>query len=845
MDGANKNGNIKYANTSAQYEEAGQGRNAIAYHLLEAKNLYRDGLYSNASMKMEKVLLLYKKYVDREPAVSVQFMLANVLEKSGHLKRALTIFNDLYIKHNSLYALIRVGYISINLRDLSLLKQYENAYLEYLNSPSIAINEMLHLQVILGYYFSYTGRDSSLVHEMVQYHKVNSMILRKKLKVEDYIHWVYNLHILQLLNHYSWNERAKLIYEAESLAEQYHQTSRLMNIYNLMGIGLLEENVMKAKEYMLKSKDLAIKLGNKQHEMATLSNLLMFYQFLGDTTHALALAEQAKALGKAINSNFNEMTVVKLYYLIEDYPRALELIRELKPKARRINLTITRVDALFFQYKIILRQKDEKKAKRLWPFFEKMCKKHRDTVNLSLLQCQYYMVLKRYDQTIPIAIKYLEEKNLSVEYRIEFSMILLEAFIKLDLDEEFTKTVHSFESLVYHKGYFGYLGYVYYYKGLFYLKNKSYIQARVYFIRAKSYFTKVNNLLKQKEMNIHIETINQRIVEAPSNKQLEMMNLLTNNEIMFDSIRLVHSAKHLVDVCKNITKVLHEHIMFDDVYFHFIIDPRRTKTLSVSDKLQSEEIINEKVDAALRKVIEEKGVSQFELDNSYFHGFPIISDENEVVSIVLIKNHDVLSGVSLYYLEQFFQFIAPKIKNVIFNELVHVDVLTNLYNRNFFMQRLKEEFQKSADFQNDLSFIMIDIDDFRGVNNQFGHAEGDRILEKVAKTIQQSVRSGDIVGRYGGEELIVILPNTYSEIAKGVAYRILNKIREISVNETYQITASLGVSSVDKDKTVTFEELIDKADLAERYAKKHGKNRVYCYWEIGELLDLVKSHQDY
>ncbi|MBB6455424.1 diguanylate cyclase (GGDEF)-like protein [Salirhabdus euzebyi] len=831
MHDANLKENVKSKEILPRNEETCQEKNVLASLLSEAKGNFRASLFSEAKRSMESVLVMYKN-ADREPPVSVQLLYGNTIEKTGNLKQALTIFNEQYRKHSSMYALIRLGYISINLRDLSLLKQYETACLERLNAPSISLSDKLHLQVILGYYFSYSGQDASLVHEMVEYHKVNSMLLREKLKVEDYIRWLYHLHILQLLNNRCWEERAPFIYEAESLAEQYNQTAILMNIYNLMGIGLLEENVIKAKEYMLKSRDLAIKLGNKQHEMVANTNLLMFYQYLGDTSHAIELAEKAKAIGQAINSNFNEINLVKLYYLIEDYPQALKLIDELKPKMRRINLTITRVDALVFQYKIILRQKDVKKAKRLWPFMEKMCKKHKDKMNLLLLSCQYFVLLNQYDRAISIATKCLEDKNISVEFKIEFSMILLESFIKLDQEEAFLKYVQSFESLVYNKGYFGYLCYVYYYKGLFYLKNKSYIQARVYFIRAKNYFTKVNNLLKRNEMERSIETIDQLLVEIPSNKQLEMMNLLTNNEIMFDSIRLVHSAKYLGDVCKNITKVLHENMVLDDVYFHFIIDRKRTKTLYISDKLQSEETTNEEVDTALRKVIQEKKVSHFKYDNACFHGFPIFSDEKEVISIVLIKNHSVLSEESSYYMEQFLNFISPKIENVVYNELVHVDGLTNLYNRNFFMKRLEEEFQKTADFQNDLSFIMIDIDDFRLVNNQFGHAEGDRILENVAKTIQQSVRSGDIVGRYGGEELIVILPNTYSEIAKGVAHRILNEIRKIHVNESYLLTASIGVSSIDQDNSLTFQELIEKADLSERYAKEQGKNRVCCYWEI-------------
>lgn len=829
----NKSSN--YDQLSTQFEQSGQPRKALACRLLAAKTSYREGDHQEAKHHLETAFKQYNNHLKQkqtEPPLAVQHLYGNTLEKTGDPKQALTLFNDLYTKHDSTSALIQLGYLSVNLRDLSLLKKYEDACLQRIDSPTFSTTKRLHLQVILGYFYAYSGKSTTHVHDMVHYHKENSTTIRKNLSQTDYIRWIYNLHILQLLNNRPWEERAPYIYEAESLAEQHGQTALLMNIYNLMGIGLLEENVIKAKESMLKSKELAIKLGNKQHEMNATTNLLMFYQFLGDTRHAIALADKAKEIGETINANFNEITLVKLYYLIEDYPQALQLIHELKPKMRRSNLTITRVDALIFQYKIIMREHDVKRAKRLWPFIMKICQKHKGDVALKMLQCQYYNLLKDYEKTIAIAENCLEEENLTVEGRLELYMHFIEALINADQDEVFKKQVHAFEQLVYNKGYFGYLGYAYYFKGLFSMKDTSYVQARVHLLRAKSYFAKVTNFLKEKEVNRHIESIDKLTLELPANKQLGMMDLLTNNAIMFDSIRLVHSAGNLEGVCKNITKVLHENMFFDHVYFHFKIDRNRTETFAVTDKLQREDITNYKVDAAFLQVLEDKKVSQVELGDACFYGFPVLTDENEVVAVVLIENRRPLSGESIYYLDQFLQYITPKVEKVIINELVHVDDLTKLYNRNYFIKRLQEAFQRTAEFQADLSFIMIDIDDFRYVNNQYGHGEGDIVLEKVAKAIQQAARTNDIVGRYGGEELIVILPNTNAEVARGVAHHILNEIRKINVGDTYQLTASLGVSCVTRDKPTTVQALIDNADLAERFAKEHGKNQVVCYWEI-------------
>ncbi len=815
-----------------QNEEGRQRRNEIAHCLIEAKRYDKEALYDDAKQSVEKALFHYQTYVDRKPPVSVQLMYGNMIEKSGNLPQALTMYHEQYIKHHSVNALIKLGYACINLRDLTLLKQYEQACIEGTQLPTISLNQKLHLRIIVGYLFSFTERDTSFVQEMVQYHKGNSQTIREKLRVGDYIRWIYNLHILQLLNNRPWEERAAFIFEAESLAEQYEQTSMLINIYNLLAIGLLEENVTRATEYMQKSKKLAIKLGNKQHEMLATTNLFMFYLFIGDTNHAIELAEQAKTIGEVIHSDFNEIGLVKLFYQIEDDTTALKLINDLKPKVRKKKLTITKVDALLFHYKIILRQNGVGKAKRLLPFIEKVCQKYKTKVDLLFIQCQYFMVLKEYQKTIEIATNCLKEENLTVEYRLEFSLILLDLYSKLNEHEAFTELIHDFENLVYTKGYLAYVGYVNFYKAHYYLKNELYIKARVNFIRAKSYFRRMNNLRKQADIDQTIEMIDQQSLKKESKKQQETLQLLTRNELMFDSIRLVHSAKHLDEVCKHITKILHENLQLKRVFFYFRIDRKRTKTMYVSDKLQTEEVSEERVFELIRKVTEEKNAQEFEFENSYFHGFPIFSDDHEVVSIVLIEYQNNLLTEEISFLEQLLPFIAPKIEKVIFHELVQVDDLTKLYNRNYFMKRLQEEFQKTISYQADLSFIMIDIDDFRYVNNQFGHTEGDRILEKVATTIQNSVRSSDIVGRYGGEELIVILPNTNSDIAKIVADRILHEIRKIHVNDVKQLTASIGVSSADKEEPMTSQELIDKADLAERYAKEHGKNQVICYWEM-------------
>ncbi len=123
-------------------------------------------------------------------------------------------------------------------------------------------------------------------------------------------------------------------------------------------------------------------------------------------------------------------------------------------------------------------------------------------------------------------------------------------------------------------------------------------------------------------------------------------------------------------------------------------------------------------------------------------------------------------------------------------------------------------------FDEPFSIIMLDIDHFKKYNDQFGHTEGDRLLKKLARLILKEVRQIDLAVRYGGEEFLVLLPETDLIKACDVAERMRN-----AVEKHTKITISLGVSS-HKKSMKTHEGFINKADKALYRAKKNGKNRV-------------------
>jgi diguanylate cyclase (GGDEF)-like protein len=163
-------------------------------------------------------------------------------------------------------------------------------------------------------------------------------------------------------------------------------------------------------------------------------------------------------------------------------------------------------------------------------------------------------------------------------------------------------------------------------------------------------------------------------------------------------------------------------------------------------------------------------------------------------------------------------------KNKILKELAITDGLTGLYNHRFLIGRLSEEIAQSNRYSKNLSIIMFDIDHFKNINDTYGHQVGDEVLSKISSTIKNKLREVDIAGRFGGEEFLVILPNTSLENGYKVAEKIRESIMELKWESgKLSVTISGGVG-LHKDENVT--ELITKADKYLYKAKENGRNRI-------------------
>lgn len=152
------------------------------------------------------------------------------------------------------------------------------------------------------------------------------------------------------------------------------------------------------------------------------------------------------------------------------------------------------------------------------------------------------------------------------------------------------------------------------------------------------------------------------------------------------------------------------------------------------------------------------------------------------------------------------------------------DGLTGLFNHTYFYQQIDFEVRRYLRYGSLISLVLIDIDDFKAVNDTYGHREGDRILNAMGRTLIREARDSDICCRYGGEEFAVILPLTDVHEAGVIADRMRLKLEE-RLPGGRKVTVSMGVAACGK-KAGTYRDLVERADTALYQVKRSGKNRV-------------------
>lgn len=190
----------------------------------------------------------------------------------------------------------------------------------------------------------------------------------------------------------------------------------------------------------------------------------------------------------------------------------------------------------------------------------------------------------------------------------------------------------------------------------------------------------------------------------------------------------------------------------------------------------------------------------------------------------------LVANISSSALENAILFESVKTAKDFFEEMAIRDGLTRLYTHRHFYDCLEKEFARTTRYKEPLSLIFFDIDDFKDVNDNYGHMRGDEVLKQIGRIIRGIVRDSDVAARYGGEEFAVLLPNTGADGALELARRFKTLISQFRYSglEKETITVSTGIATFTGEGFKSFDQFVQAADQSMYKAKLEGKNRIVC-----------------
>lgn len=230
---------------------------------------------------------------------------------------------------------------------------------------------------------------------------------------------------------------------------------------------------------------------------------------------------------------------------------------------------------------------------------------------------------------------------------------------------------------------------------------------------------------------------------------------------------------------------------------------------------------------------------------------PLLKDNLTIGVIVLVHKSKQFFDSELANLFFFASQAALAITNtLLFEEAMHqaqTDSLTGLYNHRHFFDLAKKEINRAQRYKHSLTVLMVDIDHFKYINDTFGHPAGDQVLIIIANLCRKLFRNIDIVGRYGGEEYAILLPETPLQTAIEVAERLRHTVERTTISYHRRhilVTISLGIASLRNDCT-SITRLIERADTALYHAKAQGRNRVVLWKASMYYVGLMKYPRTY
>jgi len=316
----------------------------------------------------------------------------------------------------------------------------------------------------------------------------------------------------------------------------------------------------------------------------------------------------------------------------------------------------------------------------------------------------------------------------------------------------------------------------------------------------------LNNIFYEiNESNIKVQNLSLSILSFFNiSKRKKLEEKLINSEKMFKSLSV--QLPEAVLVCN-------EKIVYSNPAFE--------KMLGFSNKYFTSKSFYDLLDEENRILLKESLEYLISSKKSQIEFMLFIKRKNGDEIWIDVKTKAVIEEKNILYINVIKDVTSSKIERENLERLANTDLLTNIYNRRKFQELFDREYKRSKRYESQLSLIFFDIDHFKKINDTFGHDVGDMVLREVSSIVSEKLRETDIFARWGGEEFIILLPETNSKKAYEVAENIRITLMKKKFKEVEKVTISLGVTQLKKELQKSF---LKRVDLALYKAKYEGRN---------------------
>lgn len=390
---------------------------------------------------------------------------------------------------------------------------------------------------------------------------------------------------------------------------------------------------------------------------------------------------------------------------------------------------------------------------------------------------------------------------------------------------------------------------------LLYLNNSAFLKTRKLFIeclnvdlKVKMEFKKIKLVKKNEEINEILKELN--LINILSSKYIFKLAQNLYDKCYYNNLSDIYKvfenfSNDTISNIKNVMKYMARLILADKAMI--VIENNKGEnevicTYRISDKNEINRYISLKLDSEEDMFFICNNDSRFrKLDTKVLKDgikacmyMKIINREKYIngstginARLILITNNAVnyINAESQKTIEKFKPFLTFLLEKYNLTISSTLDKLTGVYNRKYFEEALLLLLDNTRLEKSEFAVIMFDIDDFKGVNDNYGHQTGDEVLVKLTKEVKKCIGKGDIIGRYGGEEFIVLLPNVNKEKAINMAERIRDNVEDARIlGDKRKVTISMGIA-MSAYEPLNSEEIIERADQALYKAKHEGKNR--------------------